>query len=683
MASRAAGEDIPATGRSLFDILTTVQTPEGPRLRVPFPFDKLRSLVITAGGLSGKDVSETLLPIGRSLQRDAAAPDFFAFPRRVLGVTGEPANPDPAATLVMRDRLYLGYQPKSETLEVISFNEEAGRFEFQIVEDYAPGKKPRTVQARRSLCLSCHHNAGPIFSDPPWSETPANPVIAARLAKAARAPVPGPANIEANRRSVETLHRSIGEANRLPHASRLWSGACTAPNTARYCKANLLSTVLEHRLTGRRSFGQGDYMIRRESEIFLQETQRYAWPDGFEVASPFIGDIDPTAPGDDAARKTADPLADRPALGVLDVADSAANEEIIELLGDFFTDSDIRWLEKALFNLAESVGAHRRVVRIPCAFGPVSSGGSGPLIGFTCVGQVPGFPTMIGRLPSDRSGQAPVLIDKLSIELLQYRGLLATVEATPVDRSEVHGLTLRPVDPATGLQPRTGEGMVFASVELIRPTPGENGGEAIFTIVDDIKRFRTTIGTLSSFRLPGSQHPVTQGGLRRAQILRALAIRLGQPVPDWCCQPATGLPPPTTAVEPAALSIAGLSTTPGPAHPSLQAFHRVCGACHAGQAARPANFLFGSSERQIHAIAGCAPRILGRLEQWGTKAPQVPAMPPRSELAKLGQTPQQWLESSDYRRILRFTETLAVGDGVRHTANYRALPACAPAKSGN
>lgn len=276
LTARAADGDIPQAGRSLFDIVTTLQSPDGARLVVPFPFDRLRALIMTAGGLSASDVAETLLPIGRSLQREAAAPDFFGSPRRVFAVTSEPRDADPARTLIMRDRLYLGYQPKSETLEVISFNEEAGRFEFQVVEDYAPGKQPRVVQARRALCLSCHQNAGPILSQPPWNETPANAAVAARLAAAAGTPMPDAGRIAAYRRSAQNLHRSIGAANRLLHASRLWSRLCSAPNTARHCKVNVLSTVLEHRLSGRRSFGQADFLGRRESEIFLDEAQRYA-----------------------------------------------------------------------------------------------------------------------------------------------------------------------------------------------------------------------------------------------------------------------------------------------------------------------------------------------------------------------------------------------------------------------
>jgi hypothetical protein len=436
LSIRAADKNLPATGRSLFDILTTVQTPDGPRLKVPFPFDDLRSLIKARAHLSKRHIAETLLPIGRSLQRAAAAPDFFASPRVVLGVIGAPINFPKATTLQLKDRLYLGYQPKAETLEVISFNEEAGRFEFQVVENYAPGKEPREVQSQRSLCLSCHRGGGPIFSDPPWSETPANPEIAARLSMAKGPPPPNPDSITARQQSVEKLHRSVGAAIRLLHASAYWAGVCTAPNTARHCKTTLLSTVLEHRLSGRRSFGQGDLQGRRETENFLEKSQRFSWPNGFEIASPFIEDVDPLSPMTVKDRGTANPLSQAPPLRVLDVGAIAGNNQIIDLLGEAFTDADIRWLEETLLTVAESVGAPRRVARVPCAIASFEQSHV-PYSTFTCNGRVPGLPTMTGRFyPQEPDSQA-ISIDRLSIEFLDYRNLGAKVVAKSRDAAGV------------------------------------------------------------------------------------------------------------------------------------------------------------------------------------------------------------------------------------------------------
>src|SRR3546814_17604488 len=96
----------------------------------------------------------------------------------VAAVNGEG---DDAAAL-LKDRLYIGYQERSALLEVISYNEAAGRFEFQLVHDYRAGATPRVSYARRELCAACHQKLAPVFTRPLWAGPKANPSIAARLA---------------------------------------------------------------------------------------------------------------------------------------------------------------------------------------------------------------------------------------------------------------------------------------------------------------------------------------------------------------------------------------------------------------------------------------------------------------------------------------------------------------------
>lgn len=521
--ARADTADIPAGGRSLFDIMTTMvpadASGEAPRLEVPFPFDRLRALIKKAGKLSDTDIAETLIPLGRSLQRQAAAPDYFASPRRVLGVIAEPRGVDPTTTLVLKDRLFIGHQPRTDSLEVISFNEIAGRFEFQIVEDYAPGKAPRVRQARRALCLGCHGNGGPIFAEAPWSETPAHPEIAARLAEAAGAPPPAASTIERNRRAAAALHRSVGAANRLAHAARYWRAVCADPARNHGCRNKLLKTVA--RPTGD---GSADDDLGKISQVpvdigeILAAAQKRAWPDGFTLASPFIADINPLAAPDTKARDLANPLNERPALAVLDAAKGEDVERIIALLRDAFTDRHITWLSQ--------------VTRDP-------------------------------------------------------------------KRAQAEGAPARHQSP-----------------------------------------------------------------------------------PDWCCAPHDKLPPALGAAPRAALHVPGLSNAPGPAHPSLQAFHRACGACHAGASPMPPNFLFGPFSRQLRAITDCAPRISLRLSQWdardGAASATIPPMPPPRHLATLGQTPKDWLASADYRRISRFAAVLDTAAEVAPDKANRGKPVCAP-----
>lgn len=56
-------------------------------------------------------------------------------------------------------------------MECISWNNEAGRFEFQVVDDYLPGKEPKVRYVNRSTCLACHQHGAPIFPQRSWLES--------------------------------------------------------------------------------------------------------------------------------------------------------------------------------------------------------------------------------------------------------------------------------------------------------------------------------------------------------------------------------------------------------------------------------------------------------------------------------------------------------------------------------
>ena len=168
--ARAPGPDDPPAGRSLFEALFAGG--------VPLPFaallDRLRDEVGT------QNVVTALVPLGRSLQRFSAHPHYFASPRLVVAITGDRAAGP--STPRLADRLYLGYQPAANVIEILSYNEDAGRFEFQEIVGYT-GDRPRAVrQAERRVCLACHQGHAPIFTRPLWSETNANPAVAERLA---------------------------------------------------------------------------------------------------------------------------------------------------------------------------------------------------------------------------------------------------------------------------------------------------------------------------------------------------------------------------------------------------------------------------------------------------------------------------------------------------------------------
>src|SRR5258706_8712862 len=212
------GDHLPPVGRSLFDFLVTTQRGNRRETQVPFPFSALIERIeqyLARDPLSAlPPAKRVLIPMGRSLQRSAAAPEYFRFPRVVVAVDREPVADDRRSMLLLKDRLYLGYQEKSDLIEVISYNEAAGRFEFQLVKDYRGGATPRVVYANRAVCISCHQNGAPLFSRQVWDETNANPRIAALLAaqrrgrrpqqktRKGRAPPPLPIRCAGARRSA-------------------------------------------------------------------------------------------------------------------------------------------------------------------------------------------------------------------------------------------------------------------------------------------------------------------------------------------------------------------------------------------------------------------------------------------------------------------------------------------------
>lgn len=61
---------------------------------------------------------------------------------------------------------WFGYVSESGSMEVISFNPRAARFEFQLLKGFPD--QPRIEYANRNLCQSCHFSGSPIFPVFPW-----------------------------------------------------------------------------------------------------------------------------------------------------------------------------------------------------------------------------------------------------------------------------------------------------------------------------------------------------------------------------------------------------------------------------------------------------------------------------------------------------------------------------------
>ncbi|MGB0219770.1 MAG: hypothetical protein ACPGJF_10595 [Sinimarinibacterium flocculans] len=168
-------DDLPPAGtRSLFDHL--VAQNDG----LPYPFEDLVEM-IQRQAPEGSAPVQLAIPLGRSLLKAQA--DFHQ-PRVLYAADFHSPNTPASLGVAARGRLFLGFVENAREIEVISYNELAGRYEFQLVQDYAADGQRRIVYARRAVCTTCHQGATPIFPQRPWNETNAQPEIGTRIAAA-------------------------------------------------------------------------------------------------------------------------------------------------------------------------------------------------------------------------------------------------------------------------------------------------------------------------------------------------------------------------------------------------------------------------------------------------------------------------------------------------------------------
>ncbi|MFP5307467.1 MAG: hypothetical protein ACLGI7_16800, partial [Gammaproteobacteria bacterium] len=165
--------DLPPDGtRSLFDHL--VAQNDG----LPYPFEALVAMLGDYAPAGSAPV-QLMIPLGRSLLKAQA--DFHR-PRVLVAADFDGASTPASLGLAARGRLFLGFVENAREIEVISYNEAAGRYEFQLVQDYAADGQRRIVYARRAVCMTCHQGGTPIFPQRPWNETNAQPEIGERIA---------------------------------------------------------------------------------------------------------------------------------------------------------------------------------------------------------------------------------------------------------------------------------------------------------------------------------------------------------------------------------------------------------------------------------------------------------------------------------------------------------------------
>ncbi len=552
-----AEENLPAVGRSLFDEIVHVRDAAGVRFEVPYPFPELVSLIEQRGGLSDTALRRVLIPLGRSLQRNGASPEFFRSPRAVLTVVGEPAERARAGTLALKDRLFIGYQERVQSMEVISYNEQAGRFEFQLVKDYGPGLRPRVVYTRRSTCTLCHQNEAPIFARTPWDETNANPLVAALLRRERSSfhGIPAAATLD----EPNAIDDATDRASLLTTYQRLWREGCGAAPDASRCRATLWLALVQLRLSGSRPPSQAAPALAlpwRELGAIWRAAWSSAWPEGLAIPDPNLPNRDPLHGPRPSSGRTAvyddfggAPTLDRAALMSASAVDplfepflrrapleiwraqdlgDARLEQILTGMAGWIARADLRELDRGLFERAAPSARYRS----PCTLERRERAGGEALLALRC--SAPDGTSLEGSV-GERSLRG-------SVERLQLPGRGRLWNLAIGERSRRTGpraLELALTEPGSALHARLADGDAIARIELgWKAPPGAEGpleGEAVVHVLGDFAAVRAAVERL---RERGAE-ALGPTPFRPALLMSALLEELG-------LRPATSAPGLTT-----------------------------------------------------------------------------------------------------------------------------------------
>ncbi|MFN8945242.1 MAG: hypothetical protein ACK5WZ_11550, partial [Pseudobdellovibrionaceae bacterium] len=313
-------------GRSYFDYVFSKMQNGNRVYDVPYPFNRVIDRLTNYLGYPPDDEKNSpllrmLFPMGRSLQRNAALDNednydenlFYRYPRVVVGVAQENQRP---TALNLKARLYLGFHERSKVIEVISYNDIEGRFEYQVVRDYESGKTPKVFYANRQLCLSCHQNQTPIFSVGPWNESNAHANVFHKIEDNMKSELGenkcdtltqdfcyrqstspdatsakeyfyfgSPTRIDLN---IPNTFDNLTDLGNYFHAlQKSWLNLCSDIQ----CQRWILKSVMKYVLSGQDGiYNDGDHLHRLQR--FENDFQR-KFPSGLKIPSPNIPNRDP------------------------------------------------------------------------------------------------------------------------------------------------------------------------------------------------------------------------------------------------------------------------------------------------------------------------------------------------------------------------------------------------------
>jgi hypothetical protein len=676
---RDPGRNVPPVGRSLFDYLFTKELSGRRIYEIPFPFAALLAKIDQElePSRGQTPLKRLLIPMNRSLQRNAAKPAFFTYPRAVVAVDSESRERAHSAGMLLKDRLFLGYQEKAGIIEIISYNEAAGRFEFQVVTDYRPGGTPTVRYANRAICTVCHQNQSPIFSRPLWDETNANPAIATALKAQQRDFYGFP--IQQGVDIANAFDEATDRANEFAAHQVLWQEGCehpASPDRSAMCRGDILRFLLQYRLSGARGF---DVRSPRYRDHFLPDfTQQWLkkWPAGLLIPDPDVRNRNPLAfvqfSGGPAAPMR--PLAldgrERPAIRSLFEpslprgpaaiwtagAGSDALNRVITGLSQFVTEADIRRLDEHLYQNAVRSGGDERRYGGLCRYAIRRSDRAIERLIVHCDPPARLEPGIVGGFAMD--GVLYGNGDQSLTGTIQHLAFpdgddLSELDAYGTIRSEHREVSgrLALAQKSSGVHARRRDGNAVTGLTFrIEPaapndTRPERTGIATASVLPDFFRIDRAIDAVAAGTLSGATDAFGRKPFRRASVLKALFEQAGLPSLAWCCIDDTDMPEAVSNADPTNHAPIDAREANG----AVGLFQHYCGACHHEHEPFPPNFLHGTPAEVTEQVDHCAQRILFRLEMWRlppAERPEAP-MPPVAGLVRLDVSPEQWPAHSD------------------------------------
>ena len=367
-------DDLPPAGtRSLFDHLIAANG------QIPYPFPKLVELIRNNDPAAAAPLT-VLVPHGRSLLKGLADDQH---PRVLAAADFEAPATSASLGLAPRGQLFLGFVENAAEIEVLSYNEAAGRYEFQLVQNYCAGCIPKLVYAKRAICTTCHQGAVPIFPQRPWNETNGAPATAAAIRTARGNDQPYLDVPLANPLGVpERFDQLTDVGGFIPATQRLWIDACGPSADCRRTMLKLALSWLQN---------PAGFDAQSTAAQHLRELQQARWPEGgIPVAESDLANRDPVEegrgikgwwhrlttkqpkPGDGAKsnedleafdrlpklKAAFDPLSSRPPKRLL----AAADLDGVYGLAALFSDADRQLLETAAgFDPAKLLAAVDRI----------------------------------------------------------------------------------------------------------------------------------------------------------------------------------------------------------------------------------------------------------------------------------------------------------------------------------